>query len=176
MRGEVDVREREAADMAQAESALRSVHKTDGYPVEGVRQAAAWLKPSGLIRAWVAEFRGDIVGHCLVASPDGEEAAEMWREQSGEEFERIAVLGRLFVIREARSISAGRALVQAAQDWASRQGLTLVLDVMEKDTAAMRLYERLGWRRIGEAVHEFGEGQQTRAACYVAPTGGRQLC
>lgn len=106
---------------------------------------------------------------CRHASLGSEDAAETWRVQSGDELESIAVLGRLFVIREARSMSAGKALVRAAQDWAARQQLTLVLDVMEKDKAATRLYERLGWRRIGEAVHDAGEGEKVQAACYVAP-------
>jgi len=29
-----------------------------------------------------------------------------------------------------------------------------VLDVMTKDVAAIALYERLGWRRIGTTQHE----------------------
>ena len=47
--------------------------------------------------------------------------------------------------------------------------LRLVLDVMAKDAAAMRLYERLGWRKIGETTHHFGNGESIPAVCYVAP-------
>jgi ribosomal protein S18 acetylase RimI-like enzyme len=47
-----------------------------------------------------------------------------------------------------------------------------VLDVMTKDTAAIRLYERLGWQKIGEASHHFGDGQRTAALCFVSPEAG----
>ena len=54
-------------------------------------------------------------------------------------------------------------------EYADEQGLRLVLDVMAKDTAAMRLYEALGWQRIGVSKHTYGDGQQTDAICYVSP-------
>jgi ribosomal protein S18 acetylase RimI-like enzyme len=40
---------------------------------------------------------------------------------------------------------------------------------MTKDTAAIRLYERLGWQHIGEVSHHFGADQQIPAVCYVWP-------
>ncbi|MGW9246204.1 acetyltransferase [Streptomyces badius] len=43
-----------------------------------------------------------------------------------------------------------------------------MLEVLTKDAAAIRLYENLGWQRIGEAVHTF-EGKQVDAVCFVAP-------
>ena len=54
-------------------------------------------------------------------------------------------------------------------EFAKRQGLRLVLDVMTKDTDAIRLYERLGWARIGETTHRYGDGLRTPAVCYVSP-------
>jgi ribosomal protein S18 acetylase RimI-like enzyme len=59
--------------------------------------------------------------------------------------------------------------VRAAQDYASRNGLQLVLDVMVKDASAIRLYERLGRREIGRTTHRFGAGRRVEAVCYVAP-------
>jgi hypothetical protein len=47
--------------------------------------------------------------------------------------------------------------------------LRLVLDVMTKDTAAIRLYERLSWQHFGEVAHHFGAGEQFPAVCYVWP-------
>ena len=49
------------------------------------------------------------------------------------------------------------------------QGLRLVLDVMEKDAAALRLYERLGWRLIETTSHDSGRGEDVSAYCYVSP-------
>ena len=54
-------------------------------------------------------------------------------------------------------------------EFAKRQGLRLVLDVMTKDTDAIRLYERLGWTRIGDTTRRDGDGLHTAAVCYVSP-------
>jgi len=59
--------------------------------------------------------------------------------------------------------------MNAALGYATTHHLTAVLDVMEKDAAAIHLYERAGWRPIGEASHTFGASQSIRALCYVAP-------
>ena len=40
---------------------------------------------------------------------------------------------------------------------------------MTKDAAATRLYERLGWRRIGTTKHDDGHGHTVDAYCYVGP-------
>ncbi len=79
------------------------------------------------------------------------------------------MLGRLFVLRTARGHAIGRRLVEAAQTAARADGLRLVLDVMTKDTAAIALYERLGWRRIGTTDHDDGHGTTIPAYCYVSP-------
>lgn len=157
------------ADVPAAAAALVEVHATDGYPVEGVEQPEAWIRRPGVLSAWVAEDEGKIVGHVAVMRPEGEGAVSLWRNKSGEDEERIGVLARLFVVREARKHSAGERLMRAAMDYAELNSLRLVLDVMTKDTSAIRLYERLGWRHIGEVAHHFGAGQQIPAACYVWP-------
>ena len=46
--------------------------------------------------------------------------------------------------------------MKAALQYATKHHLATVLDVMEKDDASIRLYERAGWRPIGEARHTFG--------------------
>lgn len=165
------IRPFEDADLPGAASALVEVHKTDGYPVEGVEDPASWLRSDDVIAAWVAESGGKIVGHVAVMKPHGEDAVRMWIEQSGDDEKNVAVLARLFVTREARGRATGEKLMQAATDYARRSHLRLVLDVMTKDRAAMRLYERLGWAKIGEAMHRYGDGQEIDAVCYVAPAG-----
>ena len=47
-------------------------------------------------------------------------------------------------------------------------GRRAVLDVMTKDQAARRTYERLGWQFLGVTVHEFAAGQ-VPAEAYVSP-------
>ncbi|MEU5804763.1 GNAT family N-acetyltransferase [Streptomyces sp. NPDC047804] len=163
------VRRRETSDLAEAATVLAAVHESDGYPVEGVEDPEGWLSPGGLLAAWVAELDGHVVGHVAINRPQpGEEVARLWREKSGADNSQFAVLARLFVSSEARKGSAGKHLMDAATAYARASGLRLVLEVLTKDAAAIRLYERLGWKRIGEAVHTFG-GKQVDAICFVAP-------
>ncbi|MEU5795243.1 GNAT family N-acetyltransferase [Streptomyces sp. NPDC047813] len=165
----VVVRLFEDTDLSGAAKALVEVHETDGYPVEGVEDPQAWLRSDDVLAAWVAEAREVIVGHVAIMSPRGEDAVSMWLAESGENESRVAVLARLFVVKAARENATGKRLMEAAMSHARANGLRLVLDVVEKDTSAMRLYERLGWRKIGEATHHFGDGQSIPAVCYVAP-------
>ncbi|MFC8565418.1 GNAT family N-acetyltransferase [Streptomyces sp. NPDC057245] len=157
-------------DLTGAATALVEVHDTDGYPVEGVDDPEAWIKSEGVLAAWIAESGGRVVGHVAVTKPRGEAAAGFWAEQSSDDVDHIGVLARLFVVQSARKQAVGRRLIEAAMSHARALGLRLVLDVMEKDAAAIRLYERLGWRKIGETIHHFGSGETIPAVCYVSPT------
>ncbi|MFE0675581.1 GNAT family N-acetyltransferase [Streptomyces sp. NPDC058867] len=165
----VIVRPFEDADLADAASALVEVHSTDEYPVEGVDHPEAWLRSADVIAAWVSEIDGNVVGHVAVMRPHGEDAVSMWMQQSSDTEDQIAVLARLFVVKAARKHAAGEQLMKAAMSYGRKHGLRLVLDVMTKDAAAIRLYERLGWREIGRAPHRYGSGQSIDAVCYVAP-------
>ena len=159
-------------DTPGAARALISVHATDGYPVEGVDEPEAWIQAPDVISAWIAETNAAIVGHVAIMRPNGEEAVSLWQRQSGADESTIAVLARLFVIREARKKATGERLMRAATEHARQKRLRLVLDVMTKDTAAIHLYERLGWKRIGQAIHRYGNSQHTDALCYVSPENG----
>ncbi|TGZ03410.1 GNAT family N-acetyltransferase [Streptomyces rhizosphaericola] len=126
------------------------------------------MTPPGVVKAWVAR-RDGVVGHIAIMKAEGEKVVALWQQQSGEDEARIGVLARLFVVRSARKHAVGESLMRAAMDYAEENGLRLVLDVMEKDEAAIRLYERLGWQFIGGATHQFGDCQQIPAKCYVWP-------
>lgn len=160
------------ADLPSAAKALVEVHATDGYPVEGVADPEAWISSLAVLAAWVAVEDERVVGHIAIMRPRGEDAVSLWRERSGEPGERVGVLARLFVVREARKHATGATLMGTAMAYAEDRSLRLVLDVMTKDTAAIRLYERLDWRNIGEATHHYGDGQETPAICYVWPAAG----
>ncbi len=163
------VRPFESDDLPGAAAALIKVHETDGYPVEGVEDPEAWVSSDDVLAAWVAEMDGEVVGHVAVMRPHGEAAVSLWIEQSGDHESHVAVLGRLFVVQAARKHATGRRLTEAAMNYGRQHDLRLVLDVMTKDAPAMRLYERLGWRKIGETTHHFGDGEGIPAICYVAP-------
>lgn len=161
----MNIRPREERDLPACAAVLKEVHAQDGYPVEGVDDPIGWLTPPRLTAAWVAELGGQVVGHVLVSEPDGEEAVRLWRERSAQPVE---VLARLFVLPAARGIQVGEQLTKAAM--ARAQGLSqrLVLDVMEKDRAATRLYERMGWSSLGSISHAVGE-IRIAARAYVSP-------
>ncbi|MFC8537371.1 GNAT family N-acetyltransferase [Streptomyces sp. NPDC057249] len=166
---EVLVRPREDADLGAAAAVLAGVHESDGYPVEGVADPEAWLSPEGLLGAWVAERDGRIVGHVAVnRAGSGEDVARLWRDGGGAGDAEVAVLARFFVGRDARGASAGARLMGAAEAYARAHGMPLVLEVLTKDVAAIRLYERLGWQRIGELRHFFA-GRHFDALCFAAP-------
>lgn len=166
----VNVRPRTAEHTDETGDLLVAVHERDGYPVEGVADPEPWLSPPGLMCAWIGELDGAVVGHALVttAKPD-DHAVGLWTERSHEPAAKIVVLGRLFVGPAGRGYGVGEQLTRAAMDFAGAKDLRLVLDVMEKDRAAIRLYERLGWKNIGSAWHRFGAGEEVAAQCYVAP-------
>lgn len=163
------IRPRVDTDIAGAGAALVRTHASDGYPVEGVDDPEAWLTSPALLKAWVAEIAGTIVGHVAISRPDGEEAVALWMDQSGASEKDVAVLSRLFVAPEARRKSVGESLARVAAEYGQSQGVRLVFDVLTKDTAAIRLYERLGCTRLGPATHAYGAGQQAEAVCYVVP-------
>src|SRR5690625_1130465 len=67
----------------------------------------------------------------------------------------------------ARSHGVAHALMTEAVAAARVRDWQLVLDVLEKDRAAIRLYERMGWVRIGRLTHEFGDGERAPALAYA---------
>ncbi|MEV8333352.1 GNAT family N-acetyltransferase [Streptomyces niveus] len=163
------IRPIENSDLVGAAAALIDVHSTDGYPVEGVEEPEAWLCSADVMAAWVGDLEGTIVGHVAVMHARDEDAVSMWMQRSGEEKSQIAVLARLFVTKGARTHAVGERLMRAAMAYGRECELRLVLDVMTKDIAAMRLYERLGWFEIGKTSHPYGRGQSIEAVCYAAP-------
>ena len=74
------IRERTAADLPAAAAALVEVHRTDGYPVEGVDDPVAWLDSAAVRRAWIAEVSERVVGHVSISEPRSDDAAALlWR-------------------------------------------------------------------------------------------------
>lgn len=159
------VRTRQNDDLQPCADALVKVHATNGYPVEGVADPVGWLKPANLVASWVAELDGVVVGHVVVTEPNSSDDAANLYDGDGSPL----VLGRLFVAPEARGCSLAEQLTRAVMEYAAESGRPLVLDVMDKDQAAIRLYERLGWRFLGTAEHDDGRGNKVSARCYAAP-------
>lgn len=164
------IRPRTAADLDPCAQLLVRVHERDGYPVEGVADPISWLTPASLVRAWVADLNNTVVGHVAISEPQPTDDAAQLAKDHGINSDTIAVLGRLFVAPETRGQRIGYHLTRTAMDDAAHHKMRLVLDVMNKDTAAIRLYENLKWQYIGESTHHYGDGLKAEARCYLAPS------
>lgn len=164
------IRARLDGDLDSACKLLRDVYKTDGYPVEGTSDAIGWLTPPELLKAWVAEDPSlGIIGHVLVSRPLATtKAVDTWVDRGACQ-DQTAVLGRLFVSSKARGRGVGAALTEEATNWAEGNGLRLVLDVMSKDVAAIKLYLSLGWQWLGCATHGDGRGGVWESVLFVSP-------
>ncbi len=166
----VEIRARQAADIPALAQMLVRVHAEDGYPVEGVADPAAWLTPPREIAAWTALFDGEPIGHMsLTQADDTDDAAVVWQEVTGRDLGTLAIPVRLFVDPPHRQRGAGKLLMLAAHDYASSHGYEMAFDVMLKDQAAIRLYEAVGCRRLGEITHRHSGNAHQPAAVYVAP-------
>lgn len=175
----ITIRPRTPADLPDTASLLQRVHTTSGYPVEGVPSPLLFLNPhpTTTLAAWVAvdTTTTSIVGHVMLTtssfSPPHPAIA-----LAGLDASRTVVLGRLFVDEGVRGRGVGEGLVGVAVEWAAGQEggrRRAVLNVLEKDGAAVRLYERLGWVRVGEGVYGYGcgdgGGREWRQWFYVGP-------
>ncbi|KAH9900208.1 acyl-CoA N-acyltransferase [Xylariomycetidae sp. FL2044] len=171
------IRPRTAHDLPACSAALAVVHKLNGYPVQGVDDAAAFLDTGD--QAWVAVRAeeeeeegggGAVVGHIALEPAGDDVATTLWRElHADEKGSRVAILGRLFVHPDGRRGGTATRLIQTAVEEGRRRGLRLLILALVKDQDAIRLYRRLGWECYGTTVYRWGEGRQMDAECFASP-------
>lgn len=167
---DVEIRPTIPDDLDALAEVLVQVHASDGYPVEGVDDPRAWVDPPNAVGQWTALLDGRPAGHIALMRPTPEDGApEMLARREGMPLAKIAVLGRLFVAPEARGHGLAGALMDAAEVVAVQSDLTVVLDVMAKDTAAINLYEKRGWETLGTFGHALPEGENVAAWALVLP-------
>ncbi len=166
------IRRRTEDDLPALVDGLRLAAAADGYPSVWPGDPAGWLRGDDLIGAWVAERDGTPVGQVVLRRTDGsaDPPVRMWCDATGGAATECAVVNRLFVIPSAQRGGAGAALMAAACAAAAGQGLHAVLDVVDTNRAAVRLYERLGWLRLGSVEVTFrGARAPELLLCFVAP-------
>lgn len=165
---DVVIRRRRQADLAALAGVLVRVHARDGYPVEGVDNPESWIAPPAEFAAWTAVYEGELIGHVALAhARDTDDAAILWRRSTGGDVGQLAILARLFVDPGHRNLGAGAQLMEAAHRFAAESQLAVALDVMLKDRDAIRLYEKLGYHRLGTTGHEHTGGKVQAAAVYL---------
>ena len=150
----IDIRRRTADDMNGSIASLAQVHRSDGYPAKWPADPGRWLTPSGLLDAWVAVAAEPeagrtvehVVGH--VAVQDGAAVAPPPIEPVETPPEQLLFVARLFVPPAARGRGVAARLLDECGRYAAAHRRRLVLDVADDGRAAIRLYERAGWRRV----------------------------
>ncbi|GAB7324058.1 hypothetical protein MBLNU13_g07450t1 [Cladosporium sp. NU13] len=197
------IRTRNPSDLPYCASLLARVYASDGYPVQGVSHAVEFLSSPSTLEAWVAEETATttttttnnkisnlcnptnkpspnpkrILGHVSLTSPSPtstDPAVTLWRSQHpSEPIAGVAVLERLFVDPATRGQGLAAKLLQTASEEAGKRGLQVVLFALVKDSGAMRLYERAGWREFGRRMFGYTDGEgaerEMEAVCFVGP-------
>ncbi|MEV1021220.1 GNAT family N-acetyltransferase [Streptomyces sp. NPDC050264] len=159
------VRPREDDDLGACVAVLAAVHAKDGYPTNWPADPARWLAAGAGGTAWVAQWDGRVVGHVMLGPPGAGDVAPSLVAAGPE----AAVVGRLFVDPAARGHRIGAMLLDRAAQEAYRKAARAVLDVVATDTAAVALYERLGWEFLATGQQEWGPGELVDVRCYAAP-------
>jgi GNAT superfamily N-acetyltransferase len=142
------LRPRREEDLERCVSLLREVYEADRYPAVWPPDTTGWLAGRDALAAWVAQD-GRLLGHLSLHPTDASPARPQWCEALGVGVERLAVISRFFVAREARGRGVGGALMGCAEEHAERHALRLVLDVASHNRDAIGFYERRGWQCVG---------------------------
>jgi GNAT superfamily N-acetyltransferase len=170
------IRPRTDDDVEACVAVLARVHASEGYPVDWPDRPAAWLTGPAPLGGGVAVRGGRPAGHVgLFRGGEGDAAPGLWRRRHGGSGEptATAVVGRLFVDPGARGHGLGALLLDRAEREARGRGLHPVLDVVASDTAAIALYERLGWQRMATVERCWGPVTRVTVHCYAAAPRGR---
>ena len=143
------IRPRAETDLGARVASLRSTHEANGYPAVWPCDPLRWLTSGGRdVRSWVAAADGEVVGHVALGRGD---------DPTGTETHRSLAITRLFVAPVARGRGVGAALLVTAVVFVHASASRPVLTVADTGGAPIRLYERTGWRRIGERRADWAE-------------------
>lgn len=167
---DVQIRERRPDDLDACVEVLAEVHQLDGYPMRWPADPPAWLDPPGTVVALVGELDGAVAAHGLIREVEGTSAAEPLAHATGRRPEELAMVSRLYVAPAGRRRGVGARMLDALA-LAAAANRQLGLDVVEKDSAAIAMYERAGWQLVATVPCDWAEGRLLR--CYLAPTPSR---
>lgn len=163
---ELTVRPRADTDLPRCVEALAGVQAADRYPVDWPADPAGWLTPHGMTDAWVVTAGADVVGH-MALTPPGLALATA----TGLPEQRLLAVARLFVSTRARRRGVAALLLDRAIETGAARGQTPLLEVETAASAAIRLYERAGWRHVGTSTADWttADGRLARMRAYAAP-------
>ena len=163
------IRPRQDGDIPACVELLREVHELDGYPRYLPGDLEGFLIQPDAYGCWVAELDGAVAGHVALAKRTSEPAMKIASDALGRPEAELGVVARLFVAGRARRTGAGQRLLGTAATAATARGLWPVLDVTTDAAAAIALYERSGWTRVGTATIVFRSGRTLDEHVYLGP-------
>ena len=145
----IRVRPRTSGDLEALEALAATLKDVDGYPPplgRGLFPAAP---------AWVACSDDALVGHVAVHESTASEAMDVVAKAAGCTRADLLVVSRLFVAIDRRRAGIGRMLLDVAVTACHERGRRPMLDVSTDFAAAIALYERAGWERVGDVVFPY---------------------
>ena len=164
------IRPRRADDLPELVELAASVHRIDGYPPFMPDNGLAGFIASHECRAaWVAFEPGRIVGHVALHTGSSRGVLELAASELGVPATGCGVVARLLVASAARRSGLGRQLLDHAAAECRRRGMIPILDVVDRFDAAIALYERAGWTRLGSVDVHLPDGSPLREHVYAAP-------
>ena len=166
---QVTIRPRNPSDIPTLIQILTQVHHLTGYPVDGPSTFFKKLQPANALQSIVALFNENLAGHAQIQTTSGLNPAVIEYITASRPIESFASLVSLFVDPSIQGKGIGARLVEEALIWSRREGKRLVLVVLDKDQAAIRMYDRMGWERGVEYVYESIQGVSYRTFVYLSP-------
>ena len=163
------VRPRSADDLEACLEVLEAVREADGYPPAWPDDRRGFLAPPHEITAAVAVEGSATVGHAGLHRWTPDTACLLQPEVLGVDPHRLGVVARLFVAPAARRSGAGEALLRDMTAEAHRRSLWPVLDVATQFTGAAALYEKCGWRCVGEETVVVGAPTPFPTLVFIGP-------
>lgn len=140
------IRRRRDADLPSCVAALAEVFAAGGYPEVWPEDPTGFLAPSGVLDAWVA-VEGDAVLAQVLLRDGRVERGEFAGAEVELPGEPVSV-SRLFTVPSARGRGLAARLMAVCLEAAAGMGREVILSVVDHETSAVAMYERMGWRYL----------------------------
>jgi ribosomal protein S18 acetylase RimI-like enzyme len=165
----VTIRVRDSSDVPTLIRILTDVHNLTKYPVDGPSSFPARFQSPNALISIVALYDNELAGHVELQPATVLSPAITKALASHAPIDSFATLVSLFVDPKFQGKGIGTRLIDEAVAYGKNERKRLALIVLEKDTTAIRMYEKMGWERGVEYFYETIQGVKYRAFSYLAP-------